>query len=357
MQVVLCGVVIVLLGTLSGCRLLGYHTVGGESYRIRGHTAATLGSWGMKDKQGLHSFECMGTPDGVKDLETEVLSEFAGVEVVDAKGKARAPIAQVASGKIAAHYSKANAHHRVVRRIDKERLLNFYRSDTDLLNRFRKADVAKRPFCVVTAIVYEIEGATYTNSGIQISGGVNPIADLASGADALTRAIQRALPAPQVETSDSTYLVAQQLDRDTATALDYEAHKLQRASAALAGNAENVAQRAQVLAGAAQSASNTSDLSAVLAEANALKQLLNDPLARTSDRTDTSTAEPLIEATFSYGKETLVVQLRGRIVGYQISHLCWDEHGNLVGLKTDRRMTNDPLPSNWLTRGSNVANE
>lgn len=110
----------------AGCTLFGYKEVGGESYRIRGHTAATLGSWGLKDKAGLHSFECLGTPPGIEDLEVEVLCEFAAVDVVDVTGKLTVPIASLTDVRAAPHYQKAERNHLVVRRIDKQTLVKFY---------------------------------------------------------------------------------------------------------------------------------------------------------------------------------------------------------------------------------------
>jgi hypothetical protein len=224
----------------TGC---GYKSIGQESYPVRGSSGATLGSYGIKDRAGDHSFEHFGTPKAIETLRAEggvdVLVEFDTVATREVSvSSAEKVSAGSASGSVA-FVTLARAHT-VVERIPKAKLVEIYgKEDAALLTQLR-SDPSSR---IVTAVVREVD--TVVLSGL----------------------------------SD----------------------ELQ------------------------------ADLTPQVAAALVSSWLASAPVVEGQIKSDT-------------GKPR--VYLGGRVIAYQMSHLCW-ENGKLVGLKTDRPKVDDELPPGW----------
>lgn len=146
-----------LVAALGGC---GYKTIGGEHYRLRGHTNATLGSYGMKDKQGLVSFEHLGTPKGVDDLIPDVLTEFDELSGSATQFEVNAaPIATTGFTAGGGFERRRLAKtHVIVRRIPKDRLVEFYNDEhPDLVAQFREGKERASAYRIVTSVVSEVD--------------------------------------------------------------------------------------------------------------------------------------------------------------------------------------------------------
>ncbi len=236
----LVSAVFVALVFTTGC---GYKSIGQESYPVRGSSGATLGSYGIKDRTGNHSFEHFGTPKAVETLRAEggveVLVEFDQVAAREVTVSTAGKVATGSASGSVAFVTLARAHT-VVERIPKAKLIEIYsKEDAALLNQLR-SDPSSR---IVTAVVREVDTVVLSGLSDELQG----------------------------------------------------------------------------------------DLSQQVAEALVSSWL---------------TSAPVVEGQIKSDSGKPRVYLGGRVIAYQMSHLCW-ENGKLVGLKTDRPKVDDELPPGW----------
>lgn len=179
---------------LGGCgSALGYRTVDGESFRLRGRNAATLGSYGFKDEGGLHSFEQHGVPETVVDYKNtegvEIINqhnELSTEKLAAAAGAAYESTIGGSTGDARVVVMNLNSALVVVERIPIKTLIDLYRASTDtfggkpLLEHLR-ADPRMR---IINAVIREVDGVTLTGVEMKVEGKLDPgiVAALASTA-------------------------------------------------------------------------------------------------------------------------------------------------------------------------------
>jgi hypothetical protein len=159
------------LALTTGCAT---RTIGQDTYQVSGSSGATLGSYGIKDRSGAHSFEHFGTPKAIEDLRTEggveVLVEF---DQVTTRTVSVSPASDVASGSAAGSvaFITLAKPHTVVERIPKTTLIEIYRTlDPAILAQLR-SDPQSR---IVTSVVREVDSIVLTGLSEELKAGISP---------------------------------------------------------------------------------------------------------------------------------------------------------------------------------------